>query len=63
MSVGTFVYIAASEVIVEEFAKPKVRIAKFVAFIIGIATIALLMLWGHDHGSEDDDEDHEDHDH
>ena len=49
LSVGTFLYIAASEVIVDEFAKKQLRYAKYGAFMTGVVVIALLNLWGHDH--------------
>jgi len=35
MSSGTFIYVAASEVIVEEFAVTKYKFQKFFAYLIG----------------------------
>lgn len=48
LSVGTFLYISASEVIVDEFADPKTRYRKFFAFMLGILVISLLNLWDND---------------
>ena len=42
LSGGTFIYVACSEVIVEEFALPGKRWIKFAAFIIGGTIITLL---------------------
>lgn len=39
---GTFLYIACSEVIVEEFSNPKNKYLKLFFFIVGIAMIAVL---------------------
>jgi len=41
---GTFVYIACSEVIVEEFSISTYRYWKLLAFIVGITIIACLKL-------------------
>ena len=35
ISTGTFIYVAASEVIVEEFAITKYRYSKFLSYLIG----------------------------
>ena len=35
ISTGTFIYVAASEVIVEEFAITKYRYSKFMSYLIG----------------------------
>jgi len=39
---GTFIYIACSEILVEEFAKAHYKILKFIAFCFGAAIIILL---------------------
>ena len=44
LTAGTFVYIAASEVIVEEFSQNVKRWAKFTAFLIGITLISLVII-------------------
>jgi zinc transporter 1/2/3 len=63
LTVGTFLYIAASEVIVEEFAVSRYQWLKFGAFLLGIAIAALLrLLGGHNHSHDDDDDDDDDHD-
>ena len=48
ITVGTFLYIAASEVIVEEFASKKYKKTKFVAFLFGCALIAAVMSYDRD---------------
>ncbi len=45
MSSGTFIYVAASEVIVEEFALTKHKFQKFFAFIIGGILVAGLAIF------------------
>ena len=45
ITVGTFLYIAASEVIVEEFALSKHKYPKFFAFLSGVALIAVLIIY------------------
>jgi zinc transporter 1/2/3 len=45
MSSGTFIYVAASEVIVEEFAITKYKFQKFFAFIIGGVLVAGLAVF------------------
>lgn len=42
LSGGTFLYIAASEVIVEEFSVTKYKVEKFIMFLIGALFIAIL---------------------
>lgn len=37
LSCGTFLYISASELIVEEFSKPDYKLHKFVSFLIGLS--------------------------
>lgn len=53
MSSGTFIYVAASEVIVEEFAVTRYKYQKFFAFLFGgILTAGLSLmekLSGHEH--------------
>lgn len=53
MSSGTFIYVAASEVIVEEFAVTKYKFQKFFAYLIGgilVAGLSLIeKLSDHDH--------------
>ena len=44
LTAGTFVYIAASEVLVEEFARDVNRWAKFGAFFTGITLISLVLI-------------------
>lgn len=44
MSAGTFLYVAASEVIVEEFAVTKYKFQKFFAFMIGGILVAGLAI-------------------
>ena len=43
---GTFVYIAASEVIVEEFSMSRNRFLKLFFFVIGICIISSLVFLG-----------------
>jgi zinc transporter 1/2/3 len=47
IATGTFLYIAASEVIVEEFSTPDYKMEKFAAFIAGVTIISLLMIYVH----------------
>ena len=53
MSCGTFIYVAASEVIVEEFAVTKYKFQKFFAYLLGGVLVAGLSLveklGGHEH--------------
>lgn len=53
MSSGTFIYVAASEVIVEEFAVTKYKFQKFFAYLLGgilVAGLSLIeKLGGHEH--------------
>jgi zinc transporter ZupT len=39
---GTFIYIACSEILVEEFGKKEYKVLKFISFLIGAAGIILL---------------------
>lgn len=39
---GTFIYIACSEIIIEEFSKAKYKVVKWLMFIFGAAIICLL---------------------
>ena len=57
-SVGTFIYIACSEVVIEEFANPENKYWKFLSFLLGAAVVVALSLvevytgagHGHQHG-------------
>jgi hypothetical protein len=40
---GTFLYIACSEVIIEEFSQPDNKFLKLMFFIVGIAVISSLL--------------------
>jgi zinc transporter 1/2/3 len=42
ISAGTFIYIAGTEIIVEEFSLTRFRWRKYLAFLIGIALITIL---------------------
>jgi len=42
LAAGTFIYIACSEVIIEEFSMPDHKMLKLLFFLIGIALIACL---------------------
>jgi zinc transporter 1/2/3 len=44
LAAGTFVYIACSEVIVEEFSTPEYKWIKYLAFLLGATLIACLTL-------------------
>ena len=44
---GTFIYVACSELIVEEFSLPGNRWFKFLAFLLGACLIGLLLLIEH----------------
>ena len=55
ISSGTFIYVACSEVIVEEFAVTKYKYVKFLVYLIGATFVELLAVWevksgGHNHG-------------
>ena len=43
--IGTFVYVAASEIIVEEFAVPKQKYKKYISLLLGIGLISILILF------------------
>lgn len=45
LSGGTFLYVSASEIIVEEFSVTKHKYSKYLLFIIGTVFVALLSLW------------------
>jgi len=53
LSTGTFIYVAGSEVIVEEFAVTKHKWAKYILYLIGGLFISGLTIWeiagGHEH--------------
>ena len=63
ISVGTFIYIACSEVVIDEFANPEYKYPKFLCFLLGAAiVIALTLVEGftsighnHSHGHEHED--------
>ena len=67
ISVGTFIYIACSEVIIDEFSNPVNKYPKFLCFLLGAAVVIVLTLVevytnvGHDHDHEHGNE--HDHDH
>ncbi len=64
LSTGTFIYIAASEIIAEEFSVKSYKIAKYISYLIGIAIFAVLThFFGHDHDHEEDEEEEDEHDH
>lgn len=44
LAAGTFIYIACSEVIIEEFSLPDYRCLKLVFFLLGVSSIACLHL-------------------
>ena len=47
ISTGTFLYVACSEVIVEEFSTPKKRYLKFSLYLLGVILAAGLTLFEH----------------
>lgn len=53
ISTGTFIYVAASEVIVEEFAVTKYRYPKFISYLIGGIFVGLLAVIEKIYGDED----------
>ena len=64
ISVGTFIYIACSEVVIDEFANPENKYWKFLSFLLGAAVVVALTLvevytgagHGHQHGHEHEHE-------
>ena len=48
LAIGTFLYIAASEIVVQEFSVSKHTVIKFIFFILGLCVIAAMMLF-HEH--------------
>ena len=61
LAMGTFLYIAASEIVVEEFSVSKHGVWKYIAFILGMTAIACLMLAeGHHHHHGEGEHHHED---
>ena len=48
LATGTFLYIAASEIVVQEFSVSKHTVIKFVFFLLGLILIAAMMLF-HEH--------------
>lgn len=59
LSVGTFLYIATSEVIVEEFSVSRHKWSKFLAMMVGILLITGFTIWEVAGDSHDDDHDHD----
>ena len=60
LSTGTFIYIAASEIIAEEFSVKSYKIAKYISYLIGIAIFAILThFFGHGHDSHEEEEEGE----
>ncbi len=53
ISTGTFIYVAASEVIVEEFAVTKYRYSKFLTYLIGGVFVGGLAVLEKIYGDED----------
>ena len=63
LSAGTFLYVACSEVIIQEFAKVEGRSMKMLFFLLGIALITVMNIsngHSHDHG-EHEEHGHEEH--
>ncbi len=64
ISVGTFIYIACSEVVIDEFDNPENKYWKFLSFLLGAAVVVALTLvevytgagHGHHHGHEHEHE-------
>ena len=52
LSTGTFIYVAASEVIVEEFAVTKYRYSKFITYLFGGIFVGILAVLEKIHGDE-----------
>jgi zinc transporter 1/2/3 len=53
LSTGTFIYVACSEVIVEEFAITKYKYIKYIVYILGAIFVGALAVW--EALSDDDD--------
>jgi len=65
LAAGSFIYIATTEIIAEEFQasrKAPVRWTKFFFFLLGVGVILILKIWLEDPHSHGDHDDH-DHDH
>ena len=62
LAAGTFLYIACSEVIVEEFSILNFRFTKLFFYLIGIACITLLKFLDPDNDDDDSDNDDSDDD-
>ncbi len=58
ISTGTFIYVAASEVIVEEFALTKYKYSKFLLYLVGGIFVGGLAIIEKVYGEEDDHHDH-----
>lgn len=54
LAAGTFLYIACSEVIIEEFSIPQFRLLKLFFYLVGIACISLLKFLDPDDDDSDD---------
>jgi zinc transporter 1/2/3 len=64
LAAGSFIYIATTEIIAEEFQKSRkasVRWTKFFFFLLGVAVILIMKIWLQDPHTSDHD--HGDHDH
>jgi len=46
VAAGTFIYIAAAEIVVEEFSVSKYKFIKFFAYCVGFTLILLLKTFG-----------------
>ena len=69
ISVGTFIYIACSEVVIDEFANPEKKYYKFLCFLLGAAVVIALTLVevytnvGHNHSHDHEHEEGHEHEH
>ena len=64
LSGGTFIYVACSEIIVQEFERKGSPSLKMLPVFLGGVLIALMwLIGGHSHGHEEGDHDHGDHGH
>ena len=58
LSVGTFLYIAASEIIVEEFSISRYKWIKILFMLIGAGIIFGMTIWELSGESDEEDHDH-----
>lgn len=49
ISAGSFIYISASEVVIEEFSVSKYKYEKFIGFLFGACIICLMTIFEHPH--------------